>query len=222
MEEDINHSTAKATKLPTFRKGKKVGIYGGSFNPIHRGHIALARQMLRKAHLDEVWFLVSPLNPFKQASTDLLDDQTRLLLTRQALADEPRLVASDYEFHLPRPSYSWDTLQALSRDYPEHEFVLVIGADNWLAFDRWYHAEDILDSYPIVIYPREGCPIDAATLPPTVQLVKTRLYNVSSTDIRRRIREGRPVRRLLPPAIHDAAVAAYSAGRLDATLSSTP
>ena len=222
MEEDINHSTARATKLPTFRKGKKVGIYGGSFNPIHRGHIALARQMLRKAHLDEVWFLVSPLNPFKQASTDLLDDQTRLLLTRQALADEPRLVASDYEFHLPRPSYSWDTLQALSRDYPEHEFVLVIGADNWLAFDRWYHAEDILARYPIVIYPREGCPIDAATLPPTVQLVKTRLYNVSSTDIRRRIREGRPVRRLLPPAIHDAAVAAYSAGRLDATLSSTP
>lgn len=222
MEEDNNHSTAKATPLPTFRKGKKVGIYGGSFNPIHRGHIALARQMLRKAHLDEVWFLVSPLNPFKQASTDLLDDQTRLQLTRQALADEPRLVASDYEFHLPRPSYSWDTLQALSRDYPEHEFVLVIGADNWLAFDRWYHAEDILDSYPIVIYPREGCPIDAATLPPTVQLVKTRLYNVSSTDIRRRIREGRPVRRLLPPAVHDAAVAAYSAGRLDATLSSTP
>lgn len=212
MEEDINHSTARATKLPTFRKGKKVGIYGGSFNPIHRGHIALARQMLRKAHLDEVWFLVSPLNPFKQASTDLLDDQTRLQLTRQALADEPRLVASDYEFHLPRPSYSWDTLQALSRDYPEHEFVLVIGADNWLAFDRWYHAEDILDSYPIVIYPREDCPIDAATLPPTVQLVKTRLYNMSSTDIRRRIREGRPVRRLLPPAIHDAAVAAYSAG----------
>ena len=222
MEEDINHSTARATTPPTFRKGKKVGIYGGSFNPIHRGHIALARQMLRKAHLDEVWFLVSPLNPFKQASTDLLDDQTRLLLTRQALADEPRLVASDYEFHLPRPSYSWDTLQALSRDYPEHEFVLVIGADNWLAFDRWYHAEDILDSYPIVIYPREGCPIDAATLPPTVQLLKTRLYNVSSTDIRRRIREGRPVRRLLPPAIHDAAVAAYSAGRRDATPSSTP
>ena len=187
----------------------KIGIYGGSFNPIHRGHIALARQILRKARLDEVWFLVSPLNPFKQASTDLLDDGQRLQLTRQALADEPRLVASDYEFHLPRPSYSWDTLQALSRDYPGHEFVLVIGADNWLAFDRWYHAEDILARYPIVIYPREGYPIDAATLPPTVQLVKTRLYNVSSTDIRRRISEGRPVRRLLPPAIHDAVVAAY-------------
>ena len=186
-----------------------IGIYGGSFNPIHRGHIALARQILRKARLDEVWFLVTPLNPFKQASSDLLDDDKRLALTRKALADDPKLVASDYEFHLPRPSYTWDTLQALSRDYPEHEFTLIIGADNWAAFDRWAHPEDILRHYPIVIYPREGYPVDAALLPEGVTLVNTRLYNISSTDIRQRIREGRPVRRLLPTNIYDDVVKAY-------------
>lgn len=187
----------------------KIGIYGGSFNPIHRGHVALARQILRKARLDEVWFLVSPLNPFKQADTDLLDDDCRLAFVRQALAAEPRLIASDYEFRLPRPSYTWGTLQALSRDYPEHEFFLVIGADNWLAFDRWYHSQDILDHYHIIIYPREGSPIDIATLPANVTLVQTRLYNISSTDIRQRIREGRPVRRLLPTNIYDDVVKAY-------------
>ena len=188
----------------------KVGIYGGSFNPIHRGHIALARQILRKAHLDEVWFLVTPLNPFKQASSDLLDDDERLALTRKALVDDPQLVASNYEFHLPRPSYTWDTLQALSRDYPDHQFTLIIGADNWAAFDRWAHPQDILQYYPIVIYPREGYPVDAATLPEGVTLVNTRLYRVSSTDIRQRIREHRPVRRLLPVAIYDDAIEAYS------------
>ena len=188
----------------------KVGIYGGSFNPIHRGHIALARQILRKAHLNEVWFLVTPLNPFKQASSDLLDDDERLALTRKALADDPQLVASDYEFHLPRPSYTWDTLQALSRDYPDHQFTLIIGADNWAAFDRWAHPQDILQYYPIVIYPREGYPVDATTLPESVTLVNTRLYRVSSTDIRQRIREHRPVRRLLPVAIYDDAIEAYS------------
>ncbi|MCR5130337.1 MAG: nicotinate-nucleotide adenylyltransferase [Prevotella sp.] len=186
-----------------------IGIYGGSFNPIHRGHIALAKQILRKTKLDEVWFLVTPQNPFKQAATDLLDDEQRLHLTRLALSAEPHLVASDYEFHLPIPSYSWDTLQALSRDYPEHEFSLIIGADNWLAFNRWYHADDILANYPILVYPREGSPINAETIPPTVCLINTRLYRYSSSEIRQRIRENRPVRRLLPPIIHDETIAIY-------------
>jgi len=187
----------------------RIGIYGGSFNPIHRGHIALAKQILRKARLDEVWFLVTPQNPFKQAATDLLDDQLRLELTRKALASEPQLVASDYEFSLPKPSYSWDTLQSLSRDFPEHEFFLVIGADNWLAFNRWYHADDILAHYPILVYPREGSPVDVDALPPTVRLLNTRLYRHSSSEIRQRIREGRPVRRLLPSAIYDEVVTIY-------------
>lgn len=181
----------------------RIGIYGGSFNPIHKGHIALAKQILRRARLDEVWFMVSPLNPFKVADADLLDDQQRLAMTQKALAQEKGLRACDYEFRLPRPSYTWDTLQALRRDYPHHEFVLVIGADNWLKFDRWYHADDLLHNFEIVVYPREDSPIDASTLPANVTLVDTRLYRMSSTDIRQRIREGRPIKRLVPAAIQD-------------------
>lgn len=181
----------------------RIGIYGGSFNPIHKGHIALAKQILRRARLDEVWFMVSPLNPFKVADADLLDDQQRLAMAQKALAQEKGLRACDYEFHLPRPSYTWDTLQALRRDYPHHEFVLVIGADNWLKFDRWYHADDLLRNFEIVVYPREDSPIDASTLPANVTLVDTRLYRMSSTDIRQRIREGRPIKRLVPAAIQD-------------------
>ena len=112
-----------------------IGIFGGSFNPIHKGHVALARQLLRRAQLDEVWFLVSPQNPLKPQSL-LLDDNMRLEMARLALKDEPHLVASDYEFHLPRPSYTWNTLQHLSQDYPQHRFTLIIGADNWQLFSR--------------------------------------------------------------------------------------
>ena len=186
----------------------RIGLFGGSFNPIHNGHIALARQMVEKGRLDEVWFMVSPQNPLKKQD-DLAPDDVRLEWAREALKDEPQLLAKDYEFHLPRPSYTWDTLQALSRDFPQHTFTLVIGADNWLVFDRWAHTADIIAHYPIVIYPREGSPIDVDALPESVRLVQMPLYNVSSTDVRQRIREGRPVRRLLPKNAYDDIVEAY-------------
>ena len=121
----------------------KTGIYGGSFNPIHNGHIAIARKMIELAGLDEVWLMVSPQNPLKH-SADLLDEQLRLDMTRIALEPYPQLKACDYGFHLPRPSYMWHTLQSLANDYPEREFTLLIGADNWAVFDRWYHADDII------------------------------------------------------------------------------
>ena len=110
---------------------KKVGIFGGSFNPIHTGHIALAKSLCEKAGLDEVWFMVSPQNPFKQAATDLLDDSLRFELVEKALKGESQLKACNYEFHLPKPSYTWHTLQALSKDYPDIAFTLLIGGDNW-------------------------------------------------------------------------------------------
>lgn len=178
-----------------------TGIFGGSFNPIHMGHIGLARDILRLTPLREVWFLVSPLNPFKQQAGDLIADRLRFDMVHRALASEPGLVASDYEFGLPRPSYTWQTLSHLREDYPERLFTLIIGADNWLAFDRWAHPDDILRHHPVIVYPREGYPIDRASLPPRVTLVDTGLYPVSSTAVRHRVAHGQSVDGLVPPAI---------------------
>lgn len=188
----------------------RIGIFGGSFNPIHVGHIAIARELLTLARLDEVWFLVSPLNPFKKMATDLLDDDKRLLLTQRALLGEARLKASDYEFHLPKPSYTWNTLQHLQADYPDKQFVLIIGADNWLAFDRWAHPDYILSHFDIAVYARPDCPIDAASLPPRVHLYNMGLFDVSSTAIRERIRRGQTISGIVPTAIETLCVRFYS------------
>ena len=188
----------------------RIGIFGGSFNPIHVGHIAIARELLSLAHLDEVWFLVSPLNPFKKAATDLLDDDKRLLLTQRALLGEPRLKASDYEFRLPKPSYTWNTLQHLKADYPDKQFVLIIGADNWLAFDRWAHPDYILSNFDIAVYARPDCPIDPATLPSPVHLYNMGLFDISSTAIRARIRQGQPITGMVPSPIESLCVKYYS------------
>lgn len=178
----------------------KTGIYGGSFNPIHNGHIALARHLLQEAELDEIWFVVSPQNPFK-VQQQLLDDDKRLLLVRKALAPYPQLVASDFEFSLPRPSYMWHTLQGMSAQWPDRELHLIIGADNWLCFDRWYHADDIRSTYPIIIYPRQGYDIEPSALPRGVRLVNTPLYNVSSTEIRADVAAGRDISGKVPSTI---------------------
>lgn len=180
----------------------KTGIYGGSFNPIHNGHIAIARKMTELAGLDEVWLVVSPQNPLKERG-DLLDDRLRLKMTRMALAPYPKLKASDFEFALPRPSYMWNTLQALSAAHPDREFTLLIGADNWEVFSRWYHHEDIIAHYPIAIYPRTGSPIDTSTLPPTVRLYDTGLYDISSTEVREKAAHGEDVAQLVPTEIVD-------------------
>ena len=170
---------------------KKVGIFGGSFNPIHTGHIALAKSLCEKAGLDEVWFMVSPMNPFKKTATDLLDDHLRLEMVEKALEKEPQLKACDYEFRLP-----------------EIEFTLLIGGDNWAAFDKWYHHDDILAHYPIVVYPRQGSSI--GEVPAGVTIVETPLLNISSTEIRQHIKEGKSIEGMVPPCIEKLAIKNYS------------
>ena len=175
-----------------------IGLFGGSFNPIHNGHIRLAKALLQEAGLDEVWFVVSPQNPFKQ-NQQLLNDDKRFQLVQIALKDEPCLKACDFEFNLPKPSYTWNTLQALEQAYPDHQFTILIGGDNWAAFDKWYRYEDILQRYPVVVYPREGSNVSSFKFQDSdIRIVKTPLINISSTQIRQRLQEGKSVRGLVP------------------------
>ena len=178
-----------------------IGLFGGSFNPIHNGHVRLAKALLQEAGLDEVWFMVSPQNPFKQ-NQQLLDDNKRFRLVQIALKDEPHLKACDFEFNLSKPSYTWNTLQALQEAYTDDQFTILIGGDNWAAFDKWYRYEDILQRYPIVVYPREGSEVTGFEFQvPKIKIVKTPLINISSTQIRQRIQAGKSVRGLVPTGV---------------------
>ena len=170
----------------------RIGIYGGSFNPIHRGHTELAASIVRQGLVDELWLLVSPLNPLKRdAASDIAEYEHRLNMALLATEGIEGVKVSDFERHLPIPSYTITTLGELRNAYPEHEFVLVIGADNWERFPRWCHAQEIIDTYSILIYRRPGCEMDETLLPPSVQVVDTPLYDISSTEIRESVKKGR-------------------------------
>lgn len=169
---------------------KKIGIFGGSFNPIHCGHIALAQAVQKQCGMDEVWLMVSPQNPLKQQA-DLLDDNLRLELAQKALEDVEGVCASDYEFHLPKPSYTWNTLHQLSEDYPDCEFFLLIGGDNWAHFERWRQWKDILRNYDVIVYPRDEYP----------GTIDVPLLDVSSTEIRQKVGAGECISGLVPETI---------------------
>ena len=169
---------------------KKIGIFGGSFNPIHCGHIALAQAVQKQCGMDEVWLMVSPQNPLKQQA-DLLDDNLRLELAQKALEGVEGVCASDYEFHLPKPSYTWNTLHQLSEDYPDCEFFLLIGGDNWAHFERWRQWKDILRNYDVIVYPRDEYP----------GTIDVPLLDVSSTEIRQKVRVGECISGLVPETI---------------------
>ena len=176
----------------------KTGVFSGSFNPIHQGHLILAHYMAEFCNLDEMWFVVTPHNPLKQ-SDDLLNDQTRLEMTRLAVEGYDKLKVSDVEFSMPKPSYTIDTLEKLSRDYPDREFVLIIGADNWLLFDQWRHYEDLIRNYKILVYPRLGFSVEIEDkYKKSVSMVNAPVIELSSTFVRESIRNGKCVKAFLP------------------------
>jgi nicotinate-nucleotide adenylyltransferase len=181
---------------------KKIGIFGGSFNPIHIGHLALANYLCEYGWVDEVWFLVSPQNPLKPQGT-LMDDNKRLALVQTAMGDYPHFKASDFEFQLPRPSYTVHTLAALRKAYPKFDFQLIIGSDNWLLFDRWFQGEEILKQHSILVYPRPGYPVNPSKLPVSVHLTDAPVLEVSSTFIREGLEKGKDLRFFLPPKVYE-------------------
>jgi len=183
-------------------KGGCVGIYGGSYNPIHIGHTSLAQSLVEQGLVDEVWLLVSPLNPLKQASQkEIADYDDRLHMAELACEGCHGLKVSDFENHLPIPSYMVHTLAELQKAYPQHSFSLVIGADNWERFHHWYKAEEIIAKYNILVYNRPGYELDASSLPSTVKVVDTPLYDISSTQIREAIKKGEEPTEWLSPKV---------------------
>ena len=165
----------------------KIGIYGGSFNPVHFGHVGLAKWVIENTDLDELWLLVSPNNPLKSAKI-LAPEQQRLEGVRQAIKDIPGLVASDFEFSLPRPSYTANTLRELQRAYPEHEFTLIIGEDNIAIFDQWREYEYILQNFRIFVYPRNQINPSILSIlsnPNILYLKGAPTFDISSSAIRR-------------------------------------
>ena len=174
----------------------QIGIYGGSFNPVHFGHVGLAKWVAEHTDLDEVWMMVSPNNPLKD-SRELADEQVRLEGVRKAISGIPHVVASDFEFHLPRPSYTANTLRALAAAYPQHTFSLIIGEDNLRILPRWREWEYIVANYRIFVYPRreaaneqvskEVSSIKYQVSSPNAQIIMLEgapYFDISSTEIR--------------------------------------
>ena len=179
----------------------RVGLYFGSFNPIHHGHLLIASYVLQHTPLQQVWFVVSPQNPLKP-SASLLNEYHRLYLVQLAVEGEKNLKASDIEFKLPKPSYTTDTLTYLQEKYPTHEFSIIMGSDSFQNLPKWKNADWLLTHYPIYIYKRPGHTV----LPEypgakEIHVLDAPLLPVSSTDIRKSIKEGRSIRYQVPDAV---------------------
>ncbi len=177
---------------------KRTAVFGGSFDPVHVGHISLARAVLENGMAEEVWLLVSPQNPLKQGLR-LSDEVHRLNMVRLAVAGCEGLVASDFEFSLPRPSYTVNTLEALEATFPDREFLLLIGADNWAKFPQWYKADEIVSRYGIIVYPRGN--VQALQLPANVRWLPAELYDVSSTEVRAAVAQGTAIGEYVHPEV---------------------
>ncbi len=187
-----------------------IGIFSGSFNPIHLGHTSLAQYICTHCNLDEVWLMVSPNNPLKDKSA-LWDENLRLRLARVATRDLPRIIPSDFEFHLPRPSYTVDTLKQLTSAYPCHTFSLIIGSDNLTIFNQWKDYNYILLHYPVIVYPRKGDNIAALkTLYPQITILEhAPEFDVSSTMIRQKLMAGESIDKWVDTEVNNILIKEY-------------
>lgn len=178
----------------------KTGLFFGSFNPIHIGHLAIANYMIEHGGIDQLWFVVSPQNPFKK-SENLLSDKYRLEMVNLAIKGDSRFSACDIEFHLSKPSYTVNTLNALGKKYPGYEFVIIMGADNYIQLKKWKDYKIIISEYHSLIYPRPGFDLSKQDLKGNFTVVDSPFMEISSTYIREAISGKRDVRNFLPPEV---------------------
>lgn len=174
----------------------KIGLYFGSYNPIHTGHLIIANHLLNETDLDKIWLIVSPQNPFK-SSGDLLNEYNRLHLARAAVENDNRIKVSDIEFSLPKPSYTVDTLTYLEEKYPGNEFSIIMGSDSFQNLPKWKNYEVIIKRCKIYVYPRPGFETEN-TINANIEIVDAPLLQLSATQIRKNIRDGKSVRYMVP------------------------
>ncbi len=180
---------------------EKVGLFFGSFNPIHNGHLMLANYLAEYGGLDEIWFVVSPQNPFKDKKS-LLADRHRLYMVEMAIKDDERFQVCDIEFYMPQPSYTIDTLTRLQERHPNTDFYLICGMDNIESFKKWKNYEAILQYHHLMVYPRKGYSSNELVEHPSVTVVEAPEIEVSSTFIRNAIGEGKDVRYFVPKEVY--------------------
>lgn len=183
---------------------KNIGLFFGSFNPIHLGHVQLADYIFDFSGVDEVWFIVSPKNPLKE-NNELIDERLRLKMIEIATADKEYLQVSDIEFALPKPSYTITTLRTLTEKYPEDEFILLIGSDNMAIFDQWKEYQTILEEYSILVYPRKGYPYEdyEEKYPEMQVLEEAPFFEISSTEIREMIKDNQDTSKWLNSDVYE-------------------
>ena len=179
----------------------RIGLYFGSFNPIHIGHLIIANHVLNVTDLKKIWFVVSPQNPFKQ-NNSLLNEYDRLHLARLSVESDTRIAVSDIEFGLPRPSYTIDTLTYLKEKYPGYEFSIIMGSDSFQNFNKWKNYERIAERYPIYIYKRGGFEIEN-TFEAATTILDAPLLQISATNIRELIKKGKSIRYMVPENVRE-------------------
>ena len=179
-----------------------IGLFFGSFNPIHLGHTRLAQYILQHTDLEQIWLVISPNNPLKSPD-ELMPEDLRFRLAQMALAHVPGIIPCDREFTMSKPNYTVNTLRALTKEHPDDKFALIMGSDNMAIFDKWREHDFILSHYPILVYPRNGDDMDKIRLRyPMVQIIDAPLLPISATQIRQRLRDGLPVSDWLHPDVY--------------------
>ena len=178
----------------------RIAIFSGSFNPVHNGHLAIAREALAQGATDELWFLVSPQNPLKK-NTDLIDEEQRLKMVELAIENEQGMQASDFEFHLPRPSFTIRTLERLRITYPHHQFSLLIGGDNLAIIHKWLEYQRIINEFGLIVYPRPGFQNSNASQFPNTTFISAPLIDISATEIREKLKKGESITDLVPEKV---------------------